>query len=139
MKKERFEDRMSLTSLFVKKKGEESMKRVVMMILVIIISVLVGCGREVNNRPENVREEVYRHGVNVVEVVDEYLNDEASWEEVSAKMFNGEVEYESVEEKEIEKAIQNTWEGMFLNYGDSDELLVMRNSLAELLNVEERE
>ena len=107
--------------------------------VVLLIIGLVGCGNSKSKRPENVSEEVYKHGVAVVEVMDKYLDDKVDWEEVGEVIFGSEIVYETTEERAIENGINVVWESLIRYYEDKEKTIEFRNSLADLLNLEARE
>jgi hypothetical protein len=113
------------------------MKKVATLMMVLFL--LVGCGSGVKSKLENVSDKVYTHAVEVVEMVDEYLEDKVKWEDVSDKILNPEIVYETAEEKAVEKVMLKVWDGIFIYYGNKDETLKSRNELAEMLKIDTEE
>ena len=110
------------------------MKKITTLLMVLFL--LVGCSSGVKSKLENVSDKVYAHAVEVVEIVDEYLEDKVKWEEVSDKILNPEIVYDTYEEKAVEKVMLKVWEGIFIYDGNKDELRKTRNDLAEVLKIE---
>ena len=110
-------------------------KTVLMMMVTFLLIGLVGCRGK--SKPKNVSEAVYNYGVAVVEVVDKYLNDEVSWEEVGKVVVPAEeVEFKTKEEIDIQSAINDVWEYILRNYETKENVLESRNILADHLNLE---
>ena len=113
------------------------MKKTVLVFITALLFVgLVGCGGK--SKPKNVSEEVYNRGVEVIEIVDKYLDDEVSLEEVGKVLALDNVEFVTNEEIAIRDAIVNIWEYVLRNYETKENILEWRNGLAELLKLELR-
>ena len=116
------------------------MKRTVLRLMTVLLVIgLVGCGSSKSKKPENVSDEVYNHGVAVVEVMDKYLDDKVDWEEVGTVIFGSEVVFETNEERAIENEINVVWKGVIRFYDNKEKTIEFRNALADLLNLEARE
>ena len=110
------------------------MKRIFTMMLVSFL--LIGCDSGVENKVDTISDKVYSHAVEVVEIVDEYLSDIVSWNEVNEKVLNAEIKYETEKEKEIEKAILKVWEDTFVYFENKEEVINARNDLALLIDID---
>jgi len=116
------------------------MKKIFMGLMTVLLVIgLVGCGNSKSKKPENVSDEVYNHGVAVVEVMDKYLDDKVDWEEVGIVIFGSEVVYVTAEERAIENGINVVWEAVIRFYDNKEKTIEFRNMLGDLLNLEARE
>ena len=110
------------------------MKKITTLLMVLFL--LVGCSSGEKSKLENVSDKVYAHAVEVVEIVEEYLEEKVTWEDVTEKILGVEIECVTTEEKAIEKAMLEVWDGMFIYHDDKDSFIEIRNNLAKLLNLE---
>ena len=116
------------------------MKRIRLgMVSGLLIIGLMGCGNKSGDgKPKNVSDEIYDYGVAIVEVMDKYLDDEVSADEVVEKMFVEGMEFETDEEKEIESTVVVLWESMARYPEEKEKSIEFREHLAELLNLDTR-
>ena len=111
-------------------------KTVLVFISALLLVGLAGCGGK--SKPNNVSDEVYNRGVAVIEIVDKYLDDEVSLEDVAKELAIDNVEFVTNEEIAIRDAIVNIWEYVLRNYDTKENILEWRNGLAELLKLKLR-
>ena len=115
------------------------------LLLVVLVScLLIGCG---NKKPDDVSEEVYDMAVYAIDVVDLYLDGEATIEETDEKLEQFDIdldyddgEYEGDSSVEVDIIVlQTRVSSLELGYGTTTitDVKEARNELAETINYKE--
>lgn len=119
------------------------MRKLICILIVVLLCVgLVGCNRGGNNRPENIRQEYYEHGLSAIELIDDYFDGDSSYTDMKDKLdeIRDKIYPAQLNETSTETLLKTYFAvmGVTLLSGDDDELLELRNEIAELINEEIR-